>query len=649
MRFQDEGQFDMMNTSQELFLIRECFMDFTLYQNGHAFDVYRFFGAHPSNKGTVFRTHAPYAQRVTLIGDFSNWEELEMDVENGVWSLYVDQARPGMKYKFRIHGADNSIRDHADPYAFYSELRPRTASVIYDHAQYKFNDNKWMETRSRNFNAPVSIYEMHLGSWKTKVHELGEHLDGVEIHEEEDNWFSYKEIAKPLAEYLENMGYTHVEFLPLLEHPLDMSWGYQPSGFFSATSRYGNPDELKYLIDTLHQHNIGVILDFVPVHFVTNDYALGNYDGTAFYEYPHPDIGYSEWGSYNFMHSSGEVRSFLSSAAAYWLDYFHIDGLRFDAVSRLIYWQGDENRGYIHHAIEFMKGLNAGIHRFFPDVMLIAEDSTDYPLVTKSTQEGGLDFDYKWDMGWMHDTLKFFQTPPWERTHAYNRISFSMMYFYNENYVLPFSHDEVVHGKATITQKMHGDYHDKFPQSRALYMYMFAHPGKKLNFMGNEIAQLREWDEKREQDWDMLAYETHRTHQHYFRDLNHFYKNTPQLYKDDFNPAGYKWLIVEDSLGVVYAFWRGVGKEKIFFIFNFSGQSHDYYAFSLDGAHIVQELMNSDWEEYGGNTYRPSADTKTWTETEDERYAIRLTPFNSRAFLVVLDDTDNVEKELESQ
>lgn len=616
-------------------------MDFSLYQQGFAFDAYRHFGAHPSGCGTVFRTHAPAAEKVSLIGEFSSWQELPMQCENGVWSLFVEGAKPGMMYKYRICGADGRICDKADPYAFRSELRPNNASIIYDHEAYEFKDQEWVNRRCRCFDKPVSIYEVHLGSWRTKVHELGETFEGQSIEKEEDNWFTYRELAYPLCKYVKDMGFTHVELMPLLEHPLDMSWGYQPTGFFAPTSRYGSPDDLKYLIDMLHAHDIGVIMDFVPVHFAVDDFGLARYDGTNFYEYPHPDVGYSEWGSNNFMHSKGEVRSFLMSSAAYWIDKFHVDGLRFDAVSRLIYWHGDPARGEIKHAIEFLKALNGGIHKFFPGVMLIAEDSTDYPMVTGPTEEGALGFDYKWDMGWMNDTLDFFKTAPWERLHHYNKISFSMMYFYNENFILPFSHDEVVHGKATIAQKMFGEYEEKFPQLRSLYLYMFAHPGKKLNFMGNEFAQFREWDEKREQDWDVLHYPIHDAFRHFFSDLNHMYTAWPQLYEGDYNPDSYRWVIVDDGFGVVYAFWRGLGPEKIFFIFNFSGQDHTYYTFYLRNAEILQELINTDWEEYNGTTVRPEADVASWTVLDDDRIAMHLTPYCSRAFLIRMRDDDN--------
>lgn len=610
-------------------------MDIRQYLEGYAFDCYEFFGAHLMGNGVLFRTYAPRAQEVSLIGDFNDWQGQAMQNEGGIWSLHVPGAKVSQFYKFRIKGADGQLMEKADPYAFSSELRPKTASVIYDHSTYRFEDAEWMSQRSNTTEQPISIYELHLGSWRTKVHELGETYEGQVIEEEEDNWFNYRDLAEPLANYVKDMGYTHVEFMPIYEYPLDASWGYQPSGFFSATSRYGSPDDLKFLIDHLHQSGIGVILDIVPVHFVSDAFALGNYDGTALYEYPHPDVGFSEWGSYNFMHSRGEVRSFLQSMGAYWLDKFHIDGLRYDAVSRLIYWQGEEDRGTIDHTILFLKNMNQGLHDRFPEVILIAEDSTSYPGVTRPVKDGGLGFDYKWDMGFMHDTLDFFKTAPWLRTEHYNKLTFSMMYFYNERYMLPFSHDEVVHGKATISQKMFGDYEEKFPQSRALYMYMFAHPGKKLNFMGNDFAQLREWDEKREQDWPLLIYPNHDSHLAFFKALNHLYLEYPELYEGEYNPEAYQWVVVDDGLGVVYAFYRGLGKRKIFFVFNLCGQVYDFYTFDLLGGLIKEELLNSDWEEFGGKTARPDDKNQTWYyDAEKKLHGLTLQAYNGRAFLV---------------
>lgn len=611
-------------------------MDFNLYQYGREFRAFNFFGAHYDGKGTQFRTHAPNARQVFLIGDFNNWQNQAMDVINGVWELYVEGAKPGDCYKYRIEGPHGGAVDHADPYAFASELRPNTASVIHQTDNYEFNDAEWMANRSNNLkDRPVSVYEVHLGSWRTKVHELGDYTeDGVQINHAHDNWYTYREIAKPLADYCVKSGFTHIELLPLAEHPLDMSWGYLPLGYFSPTSRYGSPDDFKYFVDVMHEHNLGVIMDFVPVHFPSNDYGLANYDGTAFYEYPFNDLRYSEWGSLNFNLMKGEVRSFLNSAATFWLEEYHIDGLRIDAVSNLLYYQGRKDKGVNDAAIDFIKQFNEILEKEHPDVMRIAEDSSDYSGVTNDVKHGGLGFHYKWDMGWMNDTLDFFAIPSWERRNHYNQISFSMMYFYSEKFMLPLSHDEVVHGDKSIIDKMYGNYDEKFPQARSLYLYMYAHPGKKLNFMGNEFAQFREWDEKREQDWPLLEYHYHKTFYKFFTDINKLYRDEEILYMEEFHDKNYHWTIVDDWMGVVYAFTRGDGDEKLWFIFNFSGETHDFYAFDLYGYDIVEEVINTDWVDYGGGTERPSAGVNSWQNLEEGRFAISLRGYNSRAFRI---------------
>lgn len=611
-------------------------MDFNLYQYGREFRAFKFFGAHYDGKGTQFRTHAPNARQVYLIGDFNNWQNQAMNVINGVWELYVEGAKPGDCYKYRIEGPHGGAVDHADPYAFASELRPKTASVIHQIENYSFNDDEWMDNRSNNLkDRPVSVYEVHLGSWRTKVHELGDYTeDGVQINHTQDNWYTYREIAKPLAEYCVESGFTHIELLPLAEHPLDMSWGYLPLGYFSPTSRYGSPDDFKYFINVMHEHNLGVIMDFVPVHFPSNDFGLANYDGTAFYEYPFNDLRYSEWGSLNFNLMKGEVRSFLNSAATFWIEEYHVDGLRIDAVSNLLYYQGKKDKGINESAIDFIKQFNEILEKEHPDVMRIAEDSSDYPGVTNDVKHGGLGFHYKWDMGWMNDTLDFFAIPSWERRNHYNQISFSMMYFYSEKFMLPLSHDEVVHGDKAIVDKMHGNYDEKFPQARSLYLYMYAHPGKKLNFMGNEFAQFREWDEKREQDWPLLEYHYHNTFYKFFTDVNKLYRDEEILYIEEFHDKNYNWTIVDDWMGVVYAFTRGDGDEKLWFIFNFSGENHDFYAFDLYGYDIVEEVINTDWKDYGGGTERPSTGVNTWQNLEEGRFAINLRGYNSRAFRI---------------
>ena len=443
-----------------------------------------------------------------------------------------------------------------------------------------------MSKRGDFLTKPINIYELHFGSWKRRS-------------DEKDDWYSYSELADILIPYLKENGYNYVELMPLNEHPCDESWGYQATGFFSATSRYGDPDGLRRFVDKCHRNGIGVIMDFVPVHFAVDDYALWNYDGTALYEYPNSDIGKSEWGSCNFMHARGEVRSFLQSAALFWLKEFHFDGLRMDAVSNLIYWQGDQNRGINHTTLNFIKIMNSGLKSRLPDVILIAEDSSSYLGVTKPVSENGLGFDFKWDLGWMNDTLNYFRTQPDLRPQHYHALTFSMMYHYNERYLLPLSHDEVVHGKATIIQKMSGDYDMKFPQARAMYLYMLCHPGKKLNFMGNEIAQFREWDEKREQDWDILKYPKHDAFHRYIMELNQLYLNNPALYANDFAQDGFKWLDCHSDRDCVYSFIRKSDDQTLLAVFNFSDKTVDYIL-NADGITSLKIMIDSEASQFGG-------------------------------------------------
>ena len=467
---------------------------------GEIFDAYHWFGAHIEQNAVVFRTFAPNASRITLTGACNGWTETDLvqDGRSGFWSVSVPDARAGQFYKYRIYGPDGSVTEHCDPYGFAMELRPACCSIITDLEEYRFTDEAWMNSRTASPDAPLNIYEMHLGSWMRNP-------------DDANGWYTYDEIARRLIPYLQENGYTHVEFLPLSEHPFDGSWGYQNTGFFAPTSRYGTPAQLKMLIDKLHHAGIGAIMDFVPVHFAVDSYGLAKYDGTHLYEYPHSAVGESEWGSYNFIHSRREVRCFLQSAADYWLTEFHFDGLRMDAVSRLIYWQGDPARGVNGDTLEFLKNMNRGLKARHPSALLIAEDSTAYPGVTRPVDEGGLGFDYKWDLGWMHDTLEFCQTQPDLRPRDHGKLLWSMHYFANEHYLLPLSHDEVVHGKAAIVQKMWGaDECDKYAQARVMYLYMFTHPGKKLNFMGNELGQLYEWSEAGTLDWALAERPFHR-------------------------------------------------------------------------------------------------------------------------------------------
>ena len=564
-------------------------MDFHGFYTGKIFDAYQYLGAHITDAGVVFRTFAPGAQKVSLIGECSQWREYDMNrvYDGNFWERYVDSVKPGSMYKYRIYEKSGSCVDRCDPYGFGMELRPNSASIVRDMNSYQFHDSAWMLSRSDCKNRPLNIYELHFGSFRKPS-------------ERADDWYTYEEMADILIPYLKQNGYNYLEIMPLNEHPCDESWGYQSTGFFSPTSRYGTADQLKAFVDACHQNGIGVIMDFVPVHFAVDGYALAQFDGTALYEYPHAAVGVSEWGSLNFMHSRGEVRSFLQSAANYWLAEFHVDGLRMDAISRMIYWQGDPGRGVNLDAVKFLQYMNRGLKTLHPTAILIAEDSTSYPNVTKSVSENGLGFDYKWDMGWMNDTLDYCRTAPAYRGMNYHKLTFSMMYYYHDHFLLPLSHDEVVHGKATILQKMNGQYEKKFPQARILYMYMYAHPGKKLNFMGNEIGQLREWDEKRQQDWNLLDFPVHREFHRFMMDLNHIYLQHLALSEKDYDPDGFRWLDCHQEERCIYAFERIGSSERIIAVFNFSN-CEQIYQLKVRNSQTVQVLLSSNWVIYGGD------------------------------------------------
>ena len=614
-------------------------MDFYGFYTGKIFDAYKYLGAH-INRGksgkaeeVVFRTFAPSASRISVIGEFNGWTETPMEkVHDGnFWELISKEAKPGMMYKYRIYDRAGNCIDHCDPYGYGMELRPNTASIIRDMDAYKFHDGKWMKKRSDHSDLPLNVYELHFGSFRKPS-------------EEPDAWYDYEEMADILLPYLKENGYNYLEIMPLNEYPCDESWGYQGTGFFSPTSRYGTADQLKYFVDRCHENDIGVILDFVPVHFAVDDYALANYDGTALYEYPHSDVGDSEWGSRNFMHSRGEVRSFLQSAAEYWLNEYHIDGLRMDAISRAIYWQGMPERGVNSNAVEFLRYMNQGLKERHPSVILAAEDSTSFPGVTKPAEEGGLGFDYKWDMGWMNDTLDYFRTAPEYRTRDYHKLTFSMMYYYDECYLLPLSHDEVVHGKATILQKMYGDYEQKFPQARAFYMYMYAHPGKKLNFMGNEIGHFREWDEKREVDWNLLTFPAHQDFHRFMEDLNHFYLEHPALSEMDYDTEGFQWLECHAEEKCVYVFERctkerrnETGKsrdqmnrqERIVAAFNFSDEEQEI-EIKCEDKKSLKRVFSSEYKEYGGQEEKKEKIIKA----KKEIATLKLKPFSAEYYLI---------------
>ncbi|MBQ4057992.1 MAG: 1,4-alpha-glucan branching protein GlgB [Lachnospiraceae bacterium] len=563
-------------------------MNLQEYYNGNEWFAYKYFGAHVENEGVRFTVYAPKAKKVTLIGEFSCWHDLEMTNtgRGGVYSILVANAKVGQMYKYRIYHHDGTRTDKADPYGFGMELRPCSASIIRDMSAYHFTDGVWMEQRDKNYNQPMHIYELHFGSWRANG----------------DRWYRYEELAEVLIPYLKEMGYTHVEIMPLSEHPLDQSWGYQSTGFFAPTARYGDCDGLKEFINRCHMAGIGVLLDFVMVHFAVDDYGLGYFDGSPLYEIPFEDSKRSEWGSYQFGHGKPEVASFLKSCANYWLAEYHFDGLRMDAISNMIYWKGRQDYGVNNEALYFVQALNEGLHHLHPTAMLVAEDSTSFLKVTAPVAYGGLGFDYKWDLGWMHDTLQFFGYAPDVRKGHYQDILFSMHYFYSELYLLALSHDEVVHGKKTILDKMHGTYEEKFAQCRAMFLYMMTHPGKKLNFMGNEIGQFREWAEYRPQDFDVLEqFPMHTMFKRFFRDLNRVYMSHVALYNEEYNRDCFQYVIADKPQDLVYAYTRSAGGEQMLAVFNFSNEKFYNYEVRLSGNHMLKELVNSASDIYGGN------------------------------------------------
>ena len=594
-------------------------MDFQGFYTGKVFDAYTFFGAHPDTDGTHFAVWAPSAREVKIITSGlsdGNWAEWPMHkTAFGCWEGDAPGCGRGTCYQYRITGADGSVVDHCDPYGAAMTLRPDGRSIVWGMPSHHWNDEGWMSSRTKNFDAPLNIYEAQAGSWRC-------HEDGTP--------YTYTELAGVLPGYLKDNGYTHLELMPLSEYPFDGSWGYQTTGFFAPTSRYGTPDELCTFVDACHEAGIGVIFDFVPVHFAVDSYGLKHFDGTALYEYPAAAVGQSEWGSCNFMHSRGEIRCFLQSAADYWLRVFHADGLRMDAVSRLIYWQGDPARGVNGSTLEFLRGMNRGLQERHPTAMLIAEDSTDYNKVTAPVEYGGLGFDYKWDLGWMNDTLDYFKKSPAQRRDNLGKLTFSMMYFWREHYILPFSHDENVHGKATILQKMYGDYDGKFPQGRLLYLYMAVHPGKKLDFMGNEFGQLREYDESRGQDWELLRYPIHDAFAHFRREMNRLYLNYDAFWRGEFDPNGFLWLDCDHPEKNACAILRRGEKSTVFAAFNFGDEPLADYCLTLPESGRCTLLLDTDWQCWGGNTPRPGCETAEETKGE---ITLTLAPYSGRLYL----------------
>ncbi|HGK7332222.1 TPA: 1,4-alpha-glucan branching protein GlgB [Streptococcus suis] len=555
------------------------FTDLDLYymNSGEHTTLYEKMGAHiikERNKilGTQFRVYAPNAREIFLVGDFNNWDRSHpMNREiDGVFELYVPDLKSLEDYKYLIISHDGREIYKADPYAFFSQVRPNTASTTYN-SRYKFKDDIWMYDRvSYDFKEePVSIYEVHLGSWKQKV--VNQNQAGAPL----ESFYSYKEIAPLLIDYVKENKFTHIELMPITEHPLDASWGYQVTGYYSPTSRYGKPDELKYLVDQCHQAGIGVILDWVPLHFCKDAHGLYQFDGSWLYEYFHEnDRENRQWGTANFDLGKGITRSFLLSNLKYWLDNFHFDGIRVDALSYLLYWRGETDEDKINHAaIDFIKRVNAMVHTDYKGVLMIAEDSSSYPKVTHALEDGGIGFDLKWDLGWMNDTLKFVERPSVYRKYHSKEITFGMYYNQNEHYLLPLSHDEVVHGKHSIIDKMNGDFEDKFHLARVYYSFYYAHPGKKLLFMGNEWGHIREWHEYTEMDWGLRLYPNHESFYQMMKTLSNFYRDNDAFWKYDHQAydKGFDWITIDEEASI-YAFVRKSDDQEILTVHNFNDQ-----------------------------------------------------------------------------
>jgi 1,4-alpha-glucan branching enzyme len=585
--------------------------DLYLFNEGSHLRLYDKLGAHPGQRGgvagTTFAVWAPAAQYVSVLGDFNGWDRGRNPLlprgQSGIWEGFVGGVGPGAAYKYHIASRYQGYRvDKADPLAFFAEVPPRTASVVWDLG-YEWNDARWMASRGRrnDLAAPMSIYEVHLGSW-------------MRVPEEGGRPLSYREIAPRLAEYVKRMGFTHVEFLPLTEHPFFGSWGYQTTSYFAPTSRFGTPQDLMALIDHLHQEGIGVILDWVPSHFPGDEHGLAYFDGTHLYEHADPQQGFHpDWKSYIFNYDRHEVRSFLLSSALFWLDRYHIDGLRVDAVASMLYldysrkagewvpnrFGGRENLG----AISFLRRFNEEVYRHYPDVQTIAEESTAWPMVSRPTYLGGLGFGLKWDMGWMHDTLTYFHRDPIHRQYHHNELQFRAIYASSENFVLPLSHDEVVHGKGSLLSKMPGDDWQRFANLRLLFGYMFGQSGKKLLFMGSEWGQWAEWDHDRSLDWHQLAYAPHAGVQQWVADLNRLYRDEPALHEGDCRPAGFEWVDCTDSTSSVLSFLRRgtTSPSPLLVVCNFTPVPRMGYRVGVPAAGFWREVLNSDAQEYGGS------------------------------------------------
>ncbi|WP_181312813.1 1,4-alpha-glucan branching protein GlgB [Nocardioides campestrisoli] len=578
-------------------------LDIHLINEGRHEELWQVLGAQADQTGTTFSVWAPNAQEVQVVGDFNGWDggsaPLAPIGSSGIWYTRVDGVGDGALYKFRIRGADGVWRDKADPMAFRTQVPPETASVVHT-SRHEWGDQEWMETRGlrQPVEGPMSVYELHLASWRR-------HPDG--------RIYTWEEIADSLVPYVQDLGFTHVELMPVMEHPFGGSWGYQVTSYFAPTARMGDPDGFRLLVDRLHQAGIGVIVDWVPAHFPKDEFALARFDGTPLYEDPNPSRGeHPDWGTYVFNFGRREVRNFLVANALFWLEEYHVDALRVDAVASMLYldysrqpgqWSPNVHGGRENlEAVGFLQEMNATVYKRVPGAFTIAEESTSWPGVTRPTSDDGLGFGFKWNMGWMHDTLSYMQRDPIYRAHHHGELTFPLVYAWSENYVLPISHDEVVHGKGSLLRKMPGDRWRQLANLRAYLAYMWAHPGKQLLFMGTEFGQEAEWAESRELDWWLLDHPEHRGVRDLVRDLNQVYRDTPALYGQDNDPHGFSWLESHDAGRNVFAFLRRApGADDLVCVANFAAVPHEDYRLGLPTAGTWSEVLNTDADPYGGS------------------------------------------------
>lgn len=609
-----------------------------LFHQGTNYHAYEYMGVHRENGRVVFRVWAPNADSVSLVGDFNNWDEslcpFEKITDMGVWEASVDEKDVfhDCKYKFAVKKG-NVTHYKSDPYAFFAETLSHTASIIPDKSEFEWGDGKWLEHRKSFladgkkgiFSAPVNIYEMHLGSWRTR--------DG-KSNVGGDAYLNYREIAHLLTPYLKKMGYTHVEFMPVFEHPYDGSWGYQVCSYFAPTSRFGNPDDFKYLIDTLHREGIGVILDWVPAHFPKDEHGLYEFDGVPLYEYQDPNkMEHKSWGTRCFDVGRNEVQSFLISSAVFWLKEYHIDGLRTDAVASMLYLDYDRKPGewtpntyggnYNLEAIAFFKKLNTVVFSEFPDVMMIAEESTAYPMVTAPVCDGGLGFNFKWNMGWANDMFDYLATDPYFRSGNHSKLTFPLVYAYSENFILPISHDEVVHGKKSLIDKMNVPYEQKFPSMRAFLTYMMTTPGKKMLFMGCEYGQFREWDYENQLEWFMTDFENHDLLQYFTAELNHFYIDNKQLWEIDFSWEGFSWINADDKDANVISYKRkSLDGSELVIVVNFANCEHPKYPIKCDCD--LKTVFSTEEARFGGTEQR-----RQTYKCKDNQIKLNLKPLSA--------------------